>query len=839
MRHLLLLVAPAALLAQNATLSGKVTDANQNVVTDAGITALRLDNGTERAVRSNNMGQYALPALVPGRYKLTVEARGYLTRTMENVVLQPDQNARLDIVVQSAAGSIHGQVVDGSTGEALAGVRIQMAGTDTRIASDTSGQFQIDGLAVGEYLLTVSTVGYHLEKHSLHLDPGESAEVKVILTPDNMRQTETVQAKLDPFEPLHGDAPSVVALSGNDSKNLGTVFANDPLRAVQALPGVSSDRDFDARFSLRGADFSRIGLYLDGILLHDPFHEAKAASFVAGTVSAFNGNLIEEMDLYDAAFPARFEDRTAGALEISTRDGSATDYHFSAGASTTLTEFLAEGPFRNRQHKPKGSWIVAARKSYLQYVFEVLGAKSQPVFNMEDLEARGRYDFSAKNTVTFSVLESLSKLDQSGKLSRLGINEPLFGHFDYSLATLGWHYSPDSKLTIVSHAAWMREKSNDTNTSAQLLDDAYYGEWVANTTATWNWNEQDPLQVGWSFRRVRSQSVTNFFGAAVGDLNIADHADGTAVQTGGFAQQSWTLLSGHVHLTAGTRWDYNSVDRVPALSPQASAAIGLTRALRLQLGWAQYAEYPEISVFRSQFGNANLLPMRSIHATAALEQRLGDRTRLRLEYYNRDDRDMPFQPFYDPRILNGQIFNPPANPLYYNSLRGHSRGAEIFLQRSSANRLTGWVSYSYGRTTSYEGVTQQQFPSDYDQRHTVNVYGSLRVSPTVNLSLHSAYGSGFPIPEYVMYGSHGGYYLSASPNQLRLPAYQRTDLRLNKSWIHARWKFTLFGEIVNLTNHSNYYYENYNSYYPATGQVFMAIPKTFPILPTVGLSVEW
>jgi hypothetical protein len=41
---------------------------------------------------------------------------------------------------------------------------------------------------------------------------------------------------------------------------------------VQSLPGITSNNDFEARFSLRGADFSRIGLYLDGILLHEPFH---------------------------------------------------------------------------------------------------------------------------------------------------------------------------------------------------------------------------------------------------------------------------------------------------------------------------------------------------------------------------------------------------------------------------------------------------------------------------------------------------------------------------------------------------------------------------------------
>jgi hypothetical protein len=37
------------------------------------------------------------------------------------------------------------------------------------------------------------------------------------------------------------------------------------------------------------------------------------------------------------------------------------------------------------------------------------------------------------------------------------------------------------------------------------------------------------------------------------------------------------------------------------------------------------------------------------------------------------------------------------------------------------------------------------------------------------------------------------YYLSNVRNQLRMPAYLRTDVRVNKSWTKDKWKLTLFG----------------------------------------------
>jgi hypothetical protein len=265
--------------------------------------------------------------------------------------------------------------------------------------------------------------------------------------------------------------------------------------------------------------------------------------------------------------------------------------------------------------------------------------------------------------------------------------------------------------------------------------------------------------------------------------------------------------------------------------------LALTSSTHLQLGWGQYVQYPEVSVLTSILGNRSLLPERSTHAVAAIEQQLGDRTRVRVEYYDRADRDLIFQPLFDPRIVSGKIIAPPPNPPYVNSLRGYARGVELFVQRSSANRFTGWISYAYGRTGMRDGVNRQAFPSDYDQRHNVNVYGGYRLRPSVNLSLRWTYGIGFPMPGYLMQNGNA-YYLAATRNQLRLTPYMRADFRVNKAWTHDKWKLTLYGEVINLTNRANYIFDILDSYNSKTGQVFVTLDKLFPILPSAGLVFE-
>ena len=85
---------------------------------------------------------------------------------------------------------------------------------------------------------------------------------------------------------------------------------------------------------------------------------------------------------------------------------------------------------------------------------------------------------------------------------------------------------------------------------------------------------------------------------------------------------------------------------------------------------------------------------------------------------------------------------------------------------------------------------------------------------------------------------NGVYYLASSRNQLRFNPYQRLDWRINKSWTKNKYKITLYGEAVNLTNRANYCFDSFNSYNTKTGQVSITVDKLFPILPSAGIVFE-
>jgi hypothetical protein len=312
---------------------------------------------------------------------------------------------------------------------------------------------------------------------------------------------------------------------------------------------------------------------------------------------------------------------------------------------------------------------------------------------------------------------------------------------------------------------------------------------------------------------------------------------GTATISDFYFDQSLSPRGSRARFDVGFRWSRdNRIDQTPVL-PRASFAYRLGASSKLELGWGQYAQFPEIYEVFAPIHNPGLLPQRATHYVAAVEHRFDRETRLRLEAYDRDYRDVLDTPFLFPRLVNGIISWPSLPPQYFNSVRGYTRGIEIVLQRRSANRLNGWISYDLGYSRDRDSLTHTSYAAENDRRHAVNLYGSYRVTPSVNLSARWTYGSGTPIPGYWTYVGGGNYSVSAVQNAERLSAYERLDLRLNKSVIHEKWKMTWYAEVVNALNHSNERFMGIGgdfalNAYPRYGY-------TLNLLPSVGVSVDF
>ncbi len=90
------LISPRSARSQavNATLSGRISDASGGSVAKANVTASNLATGFSRSAQSSDNGEYSIPALPAGEYKVTVEFSGFGKQT-KNITLQVGQAAEL------------------------------------------------------------------------------------------------------------------------------------------------------------------------------------------------------------------------------------------------------------------------------------------------------------------------------------------------------------------------------------------------------------------------------------------------------------------------------------------------------------------------------------------------------------------------------------------------------------------------------------------------------------------------------------------------------------------------------------------------------------------------
>ena len=314
------------------------------------------------------------------------------------------------IFAQQAA-EVGGRILSARGSEPLGLAQVDLVGTTFSAVTKADGTFRITGVPAGTYTLRASLVGYRVIEQVFTIDAGEQKTFEVLLTPSTITLTDTAVVTADPFESPEATSAGFT-LQGEEEKNLASVLADDPLRAVQDVPGVTSNDDFSSEFSVRGAPFGRIGVYLDGVLLHSPFHTTDGHT-ENGSLTIFNGDLLDDMTLYQGAWPVRYADRTAGLLNIETRQGTREGFRSQASASASNTSYLAEGPIGSNK---RGSWLLAVRKSYLQYILNRIDLGDQPPFAFGFTDGQGRldYDLTSRHALSLTYLNGGSNVDRRG-----------------------------------------------------------------------------------------------------------------------------------------------------------------------------------------------------------------------------------------------------------------------------------------------------------------------------------------------------------------------------------------------------------------------------------------
>jgi hypothetical protein len=726
--------------------------------------------------------------------------------------------------------SLQGVVADAKTGEPIAKALVSVRDQHVSVFTDGQGHFVLGGLPAGPAQLYVSTVGYGLLKREVVVAE-DAPPLDLRLGQEAIQRSEEVTVVTSPFERAESGAASEHALDNNELKNLAGVVADDALRSVQSLPGVTTGDDYNAIFAVRGSGFGSMGFYLDGVFTTAPFHTIRDIND-GFTLTIVNGDLVDSVTLLSSAAPAPYGDRTGAVLNVRTREASRERVVTRASLGATGLSLTSEGPL-GKGHK--ASWLVAGRKSYLDYLLHRLEDNPEFVLGWYDLQAKLAYDASPRHQ--FSLLAVHGDADYERNEPGETRNSLFTASAGTQIVTGEWRFLASPAAVLKTRAYLDRETGTRRNRLEEVLGETRGRQLGLRSDLALALGKSHHLDAGVFARRLNESTVEQRFDTSTSSFNATSDYSQATWQPSAYVQDTWAASS-RVTLTLGGRFDRLQATRENLWLPRAALAVALSRSTKADVGWGSFGQLPGIDELFGPSGNLDLAAARSRHYVAGLERLLGTKVRLRAEAYYETKDDFWFVPDSEFRLEGGRPARPAAATRIDNVLSGTSRGFEVLVQRRSANRVSGWVSYAWGHTRFAEDERDLAWDGDFDQRHTVNAYASYRLTNTLNMSSKYRYGSSPPIIGF--YERRGdAFFLSEQRNTARVPVYSRLDVRANKAFFFKRWKMTLYAEVSNLLDRTHYRYTDLDSVNLTTGRAFLDSDTLFPILPAVGVSVEF
>jgi hypothetical protein len=163
-----------------------------------------------------------------------------------------------------------------------------------------------------------------------------------------------------------------------------------------------------------------------------------------------------------------------------------------------------------------------------------------------------------------------------------------------------------------------------------------------------------------------------------------------------------------------------------------------------------------------------------------------------------------------------------TTPDFLQMRRGRGTGGEVMLRLPDRARVGGWLAYTLSWSTrEYDGVFA---PSDWDQRHILNLVSKVRLGNGFSVGGRFHYNSGRPYP------IDGEY--------RRLPAFWQIDLRADKRFVFDRSTWDIYLELGNAT-----FNRQVTAYGQGPGDNMMLGPYQEVgfriVLPSIGVHAEW
>jgi hypothetical protein len=744
------------------------------------------------------------------------------------------------IVLFVCAGAIHAQntgvirgtVKDKNTQETIIGAVLMITGTETGTVTDVDGNFKIT-IAVGTYRLEAGYLGYtSIIKDNIIVTSGNDQIISFELEPvaSQVGEVQVVFEKgksavaTDMITPLSVQQLTTEEIKSNPGGNY------DVSKVIQTLPGVGGSAGGAPRNDIivRGGAPNENVYYLDGIEIPVLNHFQTQGSS-GGATGILNVSFIEDVKLSSSAFDARYDNALASTFIIKQREGNPENVSGNFRISGTEIATTLEGPMGK-----KTNFLASARRSYLQYLFQLIDLPIRP--NFWDFQYKVTHKLNDKTTITalgigaidefyfatpkkstpenIYITRSLPYINQWNYTTGFAVKRLVKNGFMNITASRNMFNNEfdkfiDENKTEENRTFFLR--SQEIENKFRLDINKYIEGWkiCGGVMAQYvKYNTQ-------LFNQVTNDIVDSTGTVIVPATKINFASDIEFYKYGAFVTTSKNILNQKLLVSFGVRTDMNSLlddgnNPLNTLSPRLSFAYHLSPKFDLTASVGSYYKIPTYTTlgFRdslNNLANRSMKYIRSDHYVLGTQYLPNESLRITVEGFYKQYSNYPVSITNGISLANqgGDFGSIGSEPIISNG-KGECYGAEFFIQQKLINRLFYVFSYTYVRS-NFSGADGKMIASSWDNQHIISSTLGYKFKRNWQLGLKYRYAGGLPFTPFDLEASRQNYLLLGTGvldytqlNTQRLNALNQLDLRIDKKYNFKNTSLDLFLDFQNV-----------------------------------------
>lgn len=705
--------------------------------------------------------------------------------------------------------TINGRITD-TQGEPIVNATVFDLTSKDGTLSDGRGRY-IMHLAEGHHVVRVSSIGCDADTIvvNMHSDISHNFRLKQAVELKEVVVTEDM------------NSPVLTTQTGKrtfTSKDINNGFAllssPDLVKTIQRISGVTSGVDFVSGMYVHGGGSDENLFLLDGTPLYQTNHSL-------GLFSAFNSDIIKNVDFYKSGFPARYSGRVSSITDVRTRDGNMEQVHGTASLGLLDGRIQVEGPIS----KNRTSFNVSLRRSWIDLLLRPVCAiankgnddKYTLGYMFHDFNAKLTHHINNKATIWTSVYSGYDSYrvddksmwgdnvnDTENRMTWGNLSGTIGGDFMLSptmsmasMLTATYSHSrqkySEEDYEIVDKGGHLRNYLDTRLNSTEMIDVA------AHANFSWQPTDRQHIHFGIAFTRHQFRPQTKRQAFYYGDPQ--EGCDTTDIRS-------------RVNIVSHEAVAYAEDEM--RINKFLSANIGTSFTATMVNGRTYLMLDPRFA-FKWQLANSTSFKMSYTHMSQSLHRMASSFLELPTDFWVPTTNEI--KPTMSHQIAAG-IFTQPSTHLtlsleaYYKLSshllqyrhwmgfqpsaatwnrdvadgKGKSYGMEV-----DATYTTGSTTMSMAYTLSwskrlFKDIYPTWFDDQFDNRHKINISLSHDFSQRISLyaawTCHSGNRVTMPVgytiqPNIPGDNKYSYDYIFDRPNNFSLPAYHRMDIGAN------------------------------------------------------------